>query len=785
MYIKRNNFKSSPSSSSNSRDNTSRHGYYACQRSYPPTPLSTTTVEAAGTDFGGDPAASKQQACLASISHSPPKSPATPTFATAGKSSFGVFLQTCQISGDFLQVRVDGAASHTPVRLYLTATELVKKTSVNAPDRDFTISRYALPDVQVSASKVSPTTLVVSVAGNVPSSNGRVSLVGVADDHTTVAPTTRHVSVHADNDGTHSHPLGDEYRSSCNGEDAAQPSSDHPSRRAVVVEAYRLKSETQAAATEGVRQWISNIEKNKQKLELLERLRQSTTTTNTSAAATTVHTVADPTSSESTSVPLPALTSAARSPAIPISTKRQTPPASSSSPRRNHSKDNGVAFRHSVCDYPSFGSPTREKFPTTTNGRYTPLHHHYSPHLLFSNSHHHQQQQQHAVVANGSAVQLRQRHKPSGKEPFRILRRLSLGAGSSGSYHFPPSHETSVNNNNKFREDGKHTRRKNGNGRTTYMYSLSQDDSLHSPGVPLNTPQSEFSSRHVRDASTRQQTTPTHNGSSTSSSWKQRRSIFSRSISENYDYTRENAGPGEAETSEGANTVVKTPDTSQSQTQYPLPDSVAGCNTETTARGHVSARVSSATDDGIPVELRDLQSLLTSITSSQSSPSTPLPLSTSEMDRQGSTVSTNHSSPPHTPSDNENDEDNDEEDGAGFQSFLRHKQIRGRKIHVSPRANSSILSSELLSPPLWMDRFSMPPSVSPPNDASNSSTNDSRTGGSSGKVKTGGSSTLPRRHKLKTETSPGSRTSKTLDREGEDTPVLIACKLPAIPVHVG
>ena len=740
---------------------TSPYGY-ACQPSYPPTAASPPPAQLCERT-----AESAADRCVTPLAfqtpRSPPQSPATPTSATAGKYSFGVFLQNCQVAGDFLQLRADGATTHTPVRLYLTDTELVKKTSVSgsttyAHDRDFTISRYPLQNVQVSASRVSSATLVVSVLGNAPSSsNGRVStVVGVADDLSCTTDTSGFPSC-----SVHPQLHSDEFWQ-CNGKTVTEGSlSIDTRRRPVVVEAYRLQSDTQTAAAEGVQHWISSVEKRKRKLDMLERLRQTLTATNSTTAAT-VHTTATPPASESTSAPLSPLSPlspARRSPPIPISVKTTTTASATSTtnstPRRHpHNRGSEVLFRHSGYDYPSFGSPpTREKFPTTTNGRYTPLHHHYTPHPLFSHSNLH-------TNGNGSAVQqLRQRRKPTAKEPFRLLRRLSLGAGTSGSYQFPPPPE----HRERIRDESKSGRGRNGIGRTTYMYSLSQDDSLPPSVIPPSISQSEIHSRKVGDASPQQQTTPTHKSGAVSRSWKQRRSIFSRSVSENCNFSEHLTQTAESPSSD---TVTK------SLTSQHLLES-AYASFSTVAAGstgnHISGEVSSVSDDGIPTELRALQSLLTNLTSSCSSPSTPLPPSTHHNHQSPNTA---HSSP-HTPSDDEENEkggghrDNDE----GFQSFLRHKQIRGRKIHVSPRANNSnSIYSELLSPPLWMDRFSIPPPVSPPTTPTTPTTATSTGSGTTGdgRMKAGNSSSLPRRHRVKTESTPaGARTSKTLDREGE------------------
>ena len=279
------------------------------------------------------------------------------------------------------------------------------------------------------------------------------------------------------------------------------------------------------------------------------------------------------------------------------------------------------------------------------------------------------------------------------------------------------------------------------------MYSLSQD-SVPPSGTSLTPSPSDSPSRQFGDSSPQQQATPTNKGGKISS-WKRRRSIFSRSISENCDRSL-----GGAEMDNSTRQAMR-PATTTHQTSNPLPNPTATEDVHSWRNGtsNEGSPPPEKEEDRVPFELRTLQSLLISLTSSPSSPPTPLPPSHQQP------MSTTDSFP-HTPSDDEDaeEEEDDEDEEAGFQSFLRHKQIRGRKVHVSPRAHSSSFSSELLSPPLWMDRFSIPAAPSP------SPTAPTGVGGEEGRRKTGNSSTLPRGHKVKADAT---RTSRTLDRDGE------------------
>lgn len=182
LYLRRNNFTSHFPGTSSESDAGSRHDY-PCQRNYPPASSPAVTCgRAAATDINGSAVLSSTR----TASRSPPASPVT-TGPLPGKSSLGVFLQNCQLSADFLQLRRESRAAHAPVRLYLTSTELVKKTFLSSTatagttttrahpsataagsGRDFTLSRYPLQDVEVSASKVSPGTMVVSTLAPAP-----------------------------------------------------------------------------------------------------------------------------------------------------------------------------------------------------------------------------------------------------------------------------------------------------------------------------------------------------------------------------------------------------------------------------------------------------------------------------------------------------------------------------------------------------------------------------------------------------------------------------------------
>ena len=733
------------------QDGTTPRPSYAYQRSCPPSTSASPSTSAVTTcrranQSGAAWKSSKRP--FSPVSMSPPNSPvyvngpSATCSALPGKPSVGVFLQNCQASGDFVQLRAEGsslgssAASHIPVRLYLTATELVKKMLVSESvkqeqkaSRDFTISRYPLQDVRVSASQVSPATLVVSLRRQVISSSEEGDTVtdpqptqrreGNDTDHVT-ANCSAASPVHAANrraGETRPRLRDDEYKLN-NGEVGTTT---------VVVEAYQLQQDSGDSAA-CVRDWISSIERNKRKIEMLERLKQTT-----ASAAVPSSSVAEPLS--------PSLTSSNQSSTVSSPSNTDKSKAMALLSRRRYSREDVVFHRHSGIEFTS-SNISRDKPPTSTNGRYTPLHHHYSPHPLSSNSH---------LQKNDSSAVVRLRQRQSGrKEPFRLLRRLSLGSGTSGSYCFPPSESTAANGK---KDGGVEMRSSKGrtNGRTTYMYSLSQD--AVSPSGAL--PGLSLAEKKHEDASPQQQATPSIDENM--SSWKNRRSILSRSISENHSMNDRDVvdlGPSTGEVEcERVFTAHKVSD--------PLP--VPGANAESPAACHEN---STEKDDGVPHELRALQSLLANLTSSPSSPST--------VHHQHSTESATQSS--HTPS------DDDEDDEASFQSFvLRHKQIRGRKVHVSPRAHSTSASTDLFSPPpTWMDRFSVP------NTSNSPSVPLQRT--SETKMKAGSSATLPQGNKVKTPysttTTSASRTSKTLDREGGWSPDEISLIVYCISLYV-
>ena len=703
---------------------------YGHERSYPPstTDSPTYSISAATSCRMGSGATQnglRSRKRAPSGPRSPPQSPTSTTAALPGKSSLGVFLQNCQASGDFVQLRTDrlSRAQNNHVRLYLTATELVKKSmygdgasrlvqhTAESAGQDFMISRHPLQDVRVTASKVSPATLVVSLLAPIEPSYDAGGNVTVEEQSGGVVSDTGRMSsptVHATNGRPHTHYYGNEYSYYCNGT-REYDSTAYRERATLVVEAYQLQEATEGSAC--IRDWIANVERNKRKLEMLHRLKQTSTSATQNSSST-----------EPLSPSLPPPSPPRPSNQIPnTTTTTTTTTATRISSRRQRSREDPALYRrsHSGFEISNFASPNRDKFPTTSNGRYTPLHHHYTPHSLFSNS---QPQKNDRQTNDTAVVRLRQR-QGGRKEPFRLLRRLSLGSGTSGSYCFPPSPDHTASSGRTEGVVEAKSGRTRTNGRTTYMYSLSQD--AVSPSVPSPSV-SEF-----ENASPWQQATPNVNGDAVG--WKNRQTSLSRSISENHS----DSDCGSNFTGTGVSAAEET----EHQTSEPLPISGATNNTDYSTGHHVSSEGSSEKDDGVPPELRALQSLLTNLTPSQNSPSTT--------HRQHSTESTTS----HTPS------DNDDDDEVGFQSFLfRHKQIRGRKVHVSPRAHSA--SSELLSPP---DRFSIHSPAS--SHTTTSETSNSRT------TKAGSSATLPRGHKVKVDsnstTTTGARTSKTLDREGK------------------
>ena len=99
------------------------------------------------------------------------------------------------------------------------------------------------------------------------------------------------------------------------------------------------------------------------------------------------------------------------------------------------------------------------------------------------------------------------------------------------------------------------------------------------------------------------------------------------------------------------------------------------------------------TDDGFSPQLEHLKALISSLQPPPSPPSSPPPPS--------------HSLSPSPPLEGEEQE---EEERGSFKSLLRHKQIRGTKCHVSPRAfgtngGSESARSSVTSPPIWMGRY--------------------------------------------------------------------------------
>ena len=666
---------------------------YSSRRSYKPSP----TIPCAGVGIRAKEDVGDGELSMTLSSRSPPPSPLSSVLP--GKASCGVFLACCKASGDFLQLPTDSSSSNSSslVRLYLTATELVKKITVRngctAPDgggdpakrstRDFTISRYPLEDVEVSASRVSRETMLVSISS--------ISLVDASPKHaamhdraSTTASTIR--ASRGVNDlrmiTTTSAAKGCNYEYR-NGMVGACPP---------VIEAYQLLPGTGGQGS--IEDWISQVNENKRKLAMRHKLKTNSRLNSTATDGTCYH------------------NNFCHSPTRVASPTRPTTIAVSNKSGRTR-RPEVEPFRRSISgyDFPSqsLNSPTRGKLPTTSNGKYTPLHHHYSPHPLFSNS----------PPANSRHV--RQRRHGAEKDPFRLFRRLSLGGGS-GTYRFPspPNDMTGkspVHGGTQGSSDGKS---KSG----TYMYSLEgqgvEVTENHVVPSKITSPFTSPVPTRRSDAVSPQQA-PHHDVLR-----RKRRPTLSRSVSEyhNPDYNGHSMSTAE----ELPETRVQRPVTMH-QTSDPLPLGNSTANNSNRgatdsdgsgvpAEANNSKRGATDSDgSGVPAELRELQSFLTSLPSPPSP--TPRPLA------------------PSSPSP-------DTDENTGFQSFLRHKQIRGHKIHISPRAHSASVSSETLSPPAWVNKFA----GSPAGD----------------RQAPGGSATLPRRNKDKTGTP---RVSKTLDREGE------------------
>ena len=549
------------------------------------------------------------------------------------KSSSGaVFLPNCKMSADFLQLRTDDSrASPVPVRLYLTTSELVKKNAVKHTARngycnrgDFTITRYPLRDIEVSPSQVSPSTMMVTL----PSCSTR------RDGN---SATSR-------------------IYSSMNGStgDSGRCKSASPTRQGgvVSVDAYQILPGQQRS----VQDWISAVAKSKQKLVMLGQVRQNSRVMDDSCVDHTHH-----------QTPVSVI-----NPARPTSISLNRSDKSLAVDQNRKADKAGYRRSQSGYDFSSVtvGTSSREKLPTTANGRYTPLHHHYSPHPLFSNSS--VPQSQH----NGIPL----RHTPE-RDSFKLFRRLSLGSG--GTYRFPtsPSHKVGK----RWMRGGGGDMDKDGKtkGSKTYMYSLGSD--VGSPkSSPCPSPAGGSPSLTRRYDSRSPQSTPRHDvlrGPALSC-------VVSECHDDGSDTTQTPTPPTEA----------RVPPITRHQLSDPLP---------------ANSNHGSSNDSSVPPELRDLEAFLTSLPPPSNSPST---------------------SPP-------SDDDAEDED-TSFQSFLRHKQFRGRKIHVSPRAHSASVSSEALSDSLtWGEKLSAPNT----------------------KQSKGTSSTLPRNLKP----NMGARTTRTLDRESE------------------
>lgn len=689
---------------------------YPCRRSYTPTATSPS-LSCPPLSLVDDRTATHHALSSASPSRSPP-SPVT-TVHPSGE----VFLPNYKLSADFLQLRSDSKASPMTVRLYLTANELVKKSSF-APNgcsqnsgsvanseaikdghsgREFTISRYRLQDIEVSRSKVSAETMMVAVSSS-PDVNSAPAAAVRYSVGVTATPRTASLS-----HGTSHFPTTDSIEGGkCSSVERAP---------VMLVEAYQLVS----VQGNSIDDWISHIDQGKRKLVILDKLQRNNSQGN--------HAAADLSSRGMQTQP--GINNNHRPTSIAVSSKALL--------TGGQRKTGEVAhYKRSVSGYevptqnPS--SPTGKKFPTTTNGRYTPLHHHYSPHRLFSNT-------QVRSSAHGG-VQLR--HTPeNSKDPFKIFRRFSLGGGS-GTYRFPsPPANTQTTTSPQGEDEVEMSfggREKVGEslpgGSVVYRENHSLPSS--SRNSPSSSPLRKSPMVTRRDGTLSERFPQQHDILR-----QKRRPTISRSVSE---YHNKSGGDMERDHQTGVESIVQCDRVQQHQVSDLLPNgSSIGYNggQVDTSRG-VDGTGRGSRENSVPPELRELQSFLTSL---------PSPSDTSTV-RPSLSPPLANSSP--SPSDNEGED-------KGFQSFLRHKQIRGRKIHVSPRAHSTSVSSEILSPPAWVDKFSLPPSSSSFLSPSSSRSTPSQ----------GGSATLPRGHKLKGGTTA---TAKTLDREGQQCVlIMILC----------
>ena len=669
-------------------DGVTQNGF-GCGRSYSPVVEKSPSVPCSprGTDAenGKDRysySPGKVSGLLAS--RSPPASPVK-SVVPAGA---GVFLPNCQLSADFVQLRATDAtaAASVPVRLYLTATEFVRKTA-NAPssarraDRsskiDFTtMHSYPLQSIEISRSKVSSSTMMVSISGCAESRASKVD-VGVLTTNKSGETKERKTAP----------------------------------EQCVVVEAYRLCPDQQQTS---IQDWIESVETNKRKLAIMERLKQSDVSSSSTTAAAATNDLLESVNCRCTpSTPTKNVSTSARPSSIALSNH-------SSPVRRVDKRRSNSGYDFSSL---SLSQPTRDKLPTTANGRYTPLHHHYSPHPLFSNS----------SPPRNSGHNLRHHHSSDRTAPFRLFRRLSLGGGQKGTYKFPPSPANLNNENSPARS--RNWVGKNARSTTRTIFSIrrsydSIDDTTReaiTAGYPSSTDREVLGHESHRNGGIFRD--------------KRRRPTLSRSVSEYHekdDDYHNNIDTPEVSTKPRVKLVMH-------QTSDPLP---------IISPSHTTSRGNTTSDDKVPLELKALQSFLDTLSSPHSS-SHPPPSTASPSP---------HLTPPsHSPSEEEEDDEEEDDDDAGFQSFLRHKQIRGRKIHISPRAQSVSVSSDILSPPAWVDKFHIP---LPSESLNNGGVVGSDNGGG------GGSATLPRGRKVKSEATSTGRTTKTLDREGE---LVISC----------
>ena len=207
------------------------------------------------------PSSSSSSSSSSSRSSKSPPSSSAFTPSTGG----GVFLPNCKLSADFLQLRTDHRTPPTPVRLFLTATELVVKKPTNAAaagGEEYSVLRYSLQNIDLSRSVVSPRTIVVTVKTS-PRENGEAedALKGRSNGESSCG-CGPHVHCRESRDGV----LPTLTCDGCKCSGKLTGSARNGGCRVVLVEAFQLRPDQG-----DVEEWLSCVERGKQKLSLLSR----------------------------------------------------------------------------------------------------------------------------------------------------------------------------------------------------------------------------------------------------------------------------------------------------------------------------------------------------------------------------------------------------------------------------------------------------------------------------------------------------------------------------------